>query len=219
MTWEASPTRRKWCSIRTSMFSYKCPSSVNSWFREQIRQRAVELVSWIIDSGNERTLGITKGDILNGNVGKKVRCLSATSRAELWTKRYQQQHFQAWRTPAGKVSNTHTQFKAVLTLIFSRTGKWETLKWKRRNYWDKASILKTSSWNLAKDGIKRRTYKLYVVFRLEIYFVSILSEILVWCMQQYPLIRALLHAEIETAKQRPCTRSAANDNDNDRPGI
>jgi len=71
-------------------------------YKEQIRQRAVELVSWIIDSGNERTLGITKGDILNGNVGKKVRCLSATSRAELWTKRYQQQHFQAWRTPAGK---------------------------------------------------------------------------------------------------------------------
>ena len=70
--------------------------------RDSIRNRAKQLVAWILESGNDLKLGITKMDILNGQIVKK-RSQSATSRADLWAQRYYSQNFAVWNSPAGKV--------------------------------------------------------------------------------------------------------------------
>ena len=89
------------------------------FFRDSIRNRAKQLVAWILESGNDLKLGITKMDILNGQIVKK-RSQSATSRADLWAQRYFSQNFAAWNSPAGKVKWIMFSIQNWLILVFSK---------------------------------------------------------------------------------------------------
>jgi len=88
-------------------------------FRDEVKVRAKELINWILTSGSEVKLGLTKDDVIQGDISKRsVRAMSATNRAEIWAKRYQQQNYQSWSTPVGKVTILKINFIITKNFVF-----------------------------------------------------------------------------------------------------
>jgi len=110
-TWNVSDILHQLCSQRNL---YQTKNRFKSdQYRDTTRARALELISWILDSGDHTRLGLTREDVVVPLREKTANPpfeesdedldeLNAHRRAENWIRRFNQQNYQAWNTTKGR---------------------------------------------------------------------------------------------------------------------